>query len=184
MYQDLSRYKFPENFRGRNVFEVQLWWFVQAIFFNLSPQFMYGWRRFLLRLFGAKIGKKVLLRPSVTVTYPWKVEIGDRSWIGDGVVLYSLGKIEIGSDTVISQKCYLSSGSHKHNKMDFLIYQEKITIANQCWLATDVFVANGVTIGKGTVVGARSSVFSNLPPAKVCFGTPAKVVRDRMMEDE
>ena len=97
--QDLSLYKFPKNFRGRNVFVVQTWWFVQAVFFNLSPQFMYGWRRFLLRLFGARIGAGVILRPSVKVTYPWKVRIGDRSWLGDDVVLYSLGEIEIGADT-------------------------------------------------------------------------------------
>lgn len=177
--QDLSKYKFPKDFRGRNVIMVQIWWFVEAVFFNLSPQFMYGWRRFLLRLFGAGIGAGVVLRPSVKVTYPWKLKIGDRSWIGDDVSLYSLGEIEIGADTVISQKCYLSSGSHRYNKTDFPIYSEKITIGDECWLATDVFVACGITVGKGTVVGARSSVFNNLPEGKVCYGNPAKVIRDR-----
>lgn len=181
--QDLSLYRFPKNFRGRNVFVVQTWWFVQAVFFNLSPQFMYGWRRFLLRLFGARIGTGVILRPSVKVTYPWKVRIGDRSWLGDDVVLYSLGEIEIGADTVISQKCYLSAGSHKYNKTAFPIYSEKISIEDECWLATDVFVACGITVGKGTVVGARSSIFNNLPAGKVCYGSPAKVIRDRSNDE-
>ena len=92
--QDLSKFKLPQNFRGRNAFTVQLWWLVQGTFFRMSPQFMYGFRRFLLRLFGAKIGKKVIIRPSVKITYPWKLSIGDSSWIGDDVDLYTLGNIE------------------------------------------------------------------------------------------
>ncbi len=81
--QELNKSKLPKNFRGRNAFVVQLWWIVQSVFFKNSLQFMYGFRRFLLRLFGAKIGKKVIIRPSVKVTYPWRLSIGDYSWIGD-----------------------------------------------------------------------------------------------------
>ena len=102
--QLLNTFKLPENFRGKNAFVVQLWWIVQGTFFRMSPQFLYGFRNFLLRLFGAKIGKKVIIRPTVKITYPWKVSIGDYSWIGDDVVLYSLGEIEIGKNVVISQK--------------------------------------------------------------------------------
>ena len=68
VYQDLNSFKLPSNFRGRNAFTVQLWWLVQSVLFKTSPQFLYGWRNFLLRLFGAKIGKKVIIRPSVKVT--------------------------------------------------------------------------------------------------------------------
>ncbi|MGK7394493.1 MAG: putative colanic acid biosynthesis acetyltransferase [Candidatus Cyclobacteriaceae bacterium M3_2C_046] len=177
--QDLSQFQLPPNFRGRSGIIVQLWWLVQAVFYHGSPQFLYGWRRFLLRLFGAKIGKGVLLRPSSSVTYPWKVKIGDFSWIGDDVVLYSLGPIEIGEHVVISQRSYICTGSHNYDKTDFPIYHQKITIEKQCWLATDVYVAPGITIGAGTVVGARSSVFKNLPANKVCIGSPAKVIKDR-----
>ena len=141
---------------------------------------MYGWRRFLLRLFGAKIGKKVIIRPSATITYPWKVTIGDYSWIGDDVVLYSLGEIEIGNNVVISQKSYLCAASHDYTKEDFPIWAKKITIEDECWLATDVYVAPGITIGKGTVVGARSNVFKDLPPGKVCVGSPARPIKDRI----
>ena len=95
-YQDLSKFEVSKGFRGRSKITVQLWWIVEKTFFAMSPQFFYGWRRFLLRLFGAKIGKKVIIRPSVTTTYPWKLSIGDYSWIGDDVVLYSLGNIIIG----------------------------------------------------------------------------------------
>ena len=103
MHQNLEAYKTPKNFRGRSAITVQLWWIVQTMLFSTSPQIMFGWRRFLLRCFGAKIGKKVLIRPSVKTTYPWNLSIGDYSWIGDEVVLYSLGEIEIGEHTVISQ---------------------------------------------------------------------------------
>tara|TARA_B110000046_G_scaffold54204_1_gene60629 strand:+ start:9686 stop:10228 length:543 start_codon:yes stop_codon:yes gene_type:complete len=179
MMQQLNRFKLPKNFRGRNAFVVQLWWLVQALFFKPSPQFLYGFRRFLLRLFGAKIGKKVIIRPSAQITYPWKVTIGDYSWIGDEVVLYSLGEIEIGANTVISQKSYICTGSHDYLQIDFPIFAKKITIKDECWLATDVFVAPGITIDKGTVVGARSSVYKDLPANKICMGSPTEIIKDR-----
>jgi len=178
-YQNLNTYQTPKDFRGRSKVTVQLWWIVQATLFRLSPQFMYGWRRFLLRSFGAKIGKGVIVRPSAQITYPWKLTIGDYSWIGDEVVLYTLGEIEIGANTVISQRSYICTGTHDYSSSDFRIYAEKITIGDKCWLATDVYVAPNVTIGNGTVVGARSSVFKDLPAAMICIGNPAKPVKDR-----
>ena len=182
LVQDLNKFTLPKNFRGRNVFVVQLWWLVQGTFFKMSPQFMYGFRRFLLRLFGAKIGKKVIIRPTVRITYPWKVSIGNYSMVGDDVVLYSFGDIEIGDNVVISQKSYLCTGSHDYLQIDFPIFAKKITIENQCWLATDVFVAPGITIKEGTVVGSRSSVYKDLPANKVCVGNPAKIIRERLSE--
>lgn len=183
MIQNLKIFKLPKNFRGKNAFTVQLWWFVQALLFKTSPQVCYGWRRFLLRLFGAKIGKNVIIRPTAKITYPWKVTIGDYSWIGDDVVLYSLGDIEIGDNVVVSQKSYLCAASHDYKKEDFPIFDKKIVIEDECWLATDVFVAPGITIKKGTVVGARSSVYKDLPPNKVCVGNPAIIIKEREIAD-
>ena len=179
IYQDLSLYKNPKNFRGKSKLYVQIWWLVQFTVFGLSPQFLYGWRRFLLRLFGANIGKNVIIRPSVKIVYPWKLSIGDNSWIGDNAVLYSLGEIVIGKNAVVSQKSYLCTGSHDYNKIDFPINCKKITVEDECWLATDVYVGPGVTIGKATVVGARSSVFKDLPANKICVGSPVKILKDR-----
>jgi putative colanic acid biosynthesis acetyltransferase WcaF len=177
--QQLNKFKLPKNFRGKNAFIVQLWWIVQGTLFRMSPQFLYGFRRFLLRLFGAKIGKNVIVRPTVKITYPWKISIGDYSWIGDDVVLYSLGEIEIGRNVVISQKSYLCTGSHNYLKSDFPIFAKKITIEDEVWLATDVFIAPGITIGKATVVGARSSVYNSLPENRICIGSPVKVIKKR-----
>ncbi len=179
-FQNLKNFKLPKNFRGKPAWFVQTWWLVQMLFFKTSPQFMYGWRRFLLRCFGATIGKKVMIRPSAHIQFPWKLRVDEYSWIGDGVVLYNLGNIKIGSHTVISQRSYLCAGSHHHNNVDFSIYSKPITIESQCWLAADVFIAPGITVGAGTVVGSRSSVFKSLPAGKVCFGTPAVVIKDRM----
>ena len=136
---------------------------------------MYGFRRFLLRLFGARIGKGVLVRPSVRVTYPWNISIGDYSWIGDEVVLYSLGRIVIGSNCVISQRSYLCAGTHDHGLLTFDISSDEIVVEDQVWVATDVFVAPGLRIGRGCVVGARSSVFTSLEAGYVCFGSPAVI---------
>jgi len=182
MIFELDKFKLPPNFRGKSKWTVQLWWITYALFFKPSPQVLYGWRRFLLRSFGAQIGKNVIIRPSAQITYPWKVKIGDNSWIGDDVVLYSLGEIEIGANTVISQRSYICTGSHDYNKLDFPIYAKKILIEDGCWLATDVFVAPDVTIKKGVIVGARSSVFKDLDSFSIYSGSPAKLIRKRKIE--
>lgn len=181
--QDLRRFRVPPGFRGRSAAVVQLWWIVQATLFGLSPQIAYGWRRWLLRLFGARIGEGVLIRASARVTYPWKVTIGDHAWVGDQAVLYSLGEVSIGANAVVSQRCYLCTGSHDFTRPEFSIYAEPVSIGAEAWLATDVFVAPGVTIGCGTVVGARSSVFSDLPEMMLCRGTPARPLRPRLPGD-
>lgn len=173
---ELNKFVLPKNFRGKNIAVVQLWWFVEGTLFKFSPQFMYPWRRFLLRIFGAKIGKKVIIRPSVKITYPWKVVIGDYSWIGDNVELYSLGNITIGSNTVISQKSYLCTGSHDYNALDFAIFQNPIVIGNSCWIATDVFIAPGVELNDEVVIGARSSVYKSISEKGIYKGNPVNKV--------
>lgn len=178
-YQDLAQFTLPPGFRGRSAVVVQLWWCVQATLFRASPQILYGWRRFLLRLFGARIGRGVLIRPSAKIVFPWKLAIGDYSWIGDEVVLYSLGEIEIGRNSVISQRSYICAGSHDAESMSFAILAPPVRIGSECWIATDVFVNGGVSIGEGTVVGARSTVLHDLPAGMICFGYPASPKRPR-----
>jgi putative colanic acid biosynthesis acetyltransferase WcaF len=179
-YQQLDQFRLPPGFRGRSAVIVQLWWLVQDTLFRWSPQFMYGWRNFLLRLFGAKIGKGVLIRPSVRITYPWKLTIGDYSWVGDHAELYTLGEIQIGAHSAISQNCYLCTGTHNYQQPSFDISAEAIIIEPQVWLASYVFVAPGVRIGEGTVVGVRSSVLHDLPGGMLCYGHPARPVKPRL----
>jgi putative colanic acid biosynthesis acetyltransferase WcaF len=183
--QDLEKFTIPAGFRGRPAWLVQLWWLVQATLFGLSPQFMYAWRNWLLRTFGAAVGVGVHIRPTARITYPWKVSIGDWSWIGDGAVIYSLEHIVIGRNVSISQRCYLCAGSHDYTKADFsyVLDAEKtrIVVEDEVWLANDVFVGPGTTIGRGTVVGARSNVFRSLPAMMVCYGTPAEAKKPRIL---
>lgn len=179
-FQDLSIFRLPKNFRGRSAFVVQLWWFVQSTLFQCSPQFAYGFRNWLLRLFGAKIGINVIVRPSVKITYPWNVAIGNYSWVGDDVVLYSLGEIVIGENSVVSQKSYLCAADHDYLKEDFPIRDRKIIVGDQVWIAADVFIAPGVTVASGAVIGARSSVFRDMPEGMVCYGYPCKPIKPRI----
>jgi putative colanic acid biosynthesis acetyltransferase WcaF len=155
MIQDLRSFRLPESFRGRSALFVQLWWLVQATLFRWSPQVAYAWRRWLLRLFGAKIGKGVLIRSTVEITYPWKLSIGDWSWIGDSVTLYTLGKIDIADNVVISQNSYICSASHDFTSPSFDIFSKSIFIEREAWLASEVFVSPGVRIHRGAVVGVR-----------------------------
>lgn len=180
--QDLSIYKTPKGFRGKSKIKVQFWWVCYALLFKTSPQVLYSWRRFLLRSFGAEIGKGVIIRPSTKITYPWKLKIGNYSWIGDDVVLYSLGNIIIGKNTVISQKSYICTGTHDYSKIDFPIEAHNIIIEDECWLATDVFISPGVIIKKGTVVGARSTVINDLDSNSVYVGSPARFIKKRTIE--
>lgn len=180
-YQDLKLFRVPDTFRGRSKITTQLWWIVQSTLFSWSPQVLYGWRRFLLRLFGAKIGKGVLIRSTAKITYPWNVEIGDYSWIGEDNVLYSLGKITIGKHVALAHKVYLNTGGHDYKQKSFDIFAEPVNIGDECWLTNDVYIAPGVSLSKGTIVAARSSVLKSIyEEGKICAGTPARIIKDRL----
>jgi putative colanic acid biosynthesis acetyltransferase WcaF len=183
-YQDLSRFRLSPGERGRPKWFIFLWGIVQATLFRYSPRPLYGWRRFLLRAFGAEIGKQVLFRPTASVTYPWNVSIGDYSWIGDRTSLYSLGPIRIGCHVAIAHDVYLCTGLHDYERMTFDQSTRPVRIEDECWIPNDVFVAPGVTIGRGCVVGARSTVLFDLPEGMICYGSPAKPVRPRRVAGE
>ncbi|HEX3659999.1 MAG TPA: putative colanic acid biosynthesis acetyltransferase [Acidobacteriaceae bacterium] len=182
--QDLSSFALPKNFRGRPAWFVQLWWIVQATLFRMSPQVLYGWRRFLLRLFGAKIGRGVIIRPTAEITYPWKLTLGDHCWIGDHATLYTLGEISIGNNAVVSQHCYLAAATHDYTQPTFDMLAKPIIVEPEAWLATRVFVAPGVTVGRGAVVGACSVVLKDVPAMMICAGYPAQALRARVPNSE
>jgi putative colanic acid biosynthesis acetyltransferase WcaF len=140
---------------------------------------MFGWRNWLLRLFGANIGVGVLIRPTVRITYPWKLTIGDHSWIGDFAELYTLGPIHIGKNAVVSQYCYLCTGSHDMSALAFDIFAKTITVEDEAWIAAGVFVHPGVTIGRGSVIAARSIVRRDTEDFGVYAGEPLRMLRDR-----
>ncbi|NJO40371.1 MAG: colanic acid biosynthesis acetyltransferase WcaF [Cyanobacteria bacterium CRU_2_1] len=171
---DLRHYDQSNFDRGRSGWVILLWWLVQAIVFPLTPHAFQSARVVLLRSFGAQIGRGVIIRPTARFTYPWKVSIGDFSWIGDDVVLYSLDRIQIGKHCVISQKSYLCTGSHDIQDPAFGLKTAPIQIGNGVWVATDCFIAPGVQIGANAVIGARSNVLKNIPEQQVCWGNPCR----------
>lgn len=182
VYQNLRAFRLPHGFRGRPAVVVQAWWLVQATFFRWSPQFAYGFRRWLLRLFGAQVGMGVIVRPTVTITYPWHVSIGDFAWVGDDVCLYSLGKIEIGENAVVSQGTYVCAGDHDYSQPDFPIRARGVVIEPEVWVAAECYLAPGTVVGRGAVIGARSAVFSNMPAGFVCVGSPSRPIKVREMK--
>ncbi|HEY9631064.1 MAG TPA: hormogonium polysaccharide biosynthesis acetyltransferase HpsU [Coleofasciculaceae cyanobacterium] len=171
---DLRQYDQTGFDRGRPGWQILLWWLVQSIAFPLTPHFANSTRAALLRRFGAQVGQGVIIRPTARFTYPWKVGLGDYSWIGDNVVLYSLDRIEIGQHCVISQKSYLCTGSHDIQDPAFGLKTAPIVIGNGVWVASDCLIAAGVTIGANAVIGARSLVTQNMPNQQVCWGSPCR----------
>ncbi|MDO7907206.1 putative colanic acid biosynthesis acetyltransferase [Paenibacillus sp. JX-17] len=179
----LDRYDQSWYSRGRGGMIVLLWWFIQGTLFRFSLHPMYRWRAFLLRLFGADVGRGVQVRSTAKFTYPWKVRIGEYSWIGDHVEFYSLDEIQVGSHCVISQNSYLCTGSHNIRDPHFGLVTKPITIGDGAWIASDVFVYPGVDIGVMGAVAARSTVTRNVPSNEIHAGTPASFVKHRFLED-
>jgi len=158
------------------------WRWVQATAFRFSPWVANGWRAWLLRRFGARVGPSCVIRPSVRVEVPWNLDMGEHASLGEFAIVYSLGKITIGPRASISQYVHLCAGSHDLSRWDLPLTRDPIDIGPDTWIGADAFVGPGVRIGEGTVVGARSSVFKDLSAWKVCVGNPAKPIKDRVLE--
>jgi putative colanic acid biosynthesis acetyltransferase WcaF len=159
-----------------------VWGLVYVFLFRFSPRPCHAWRAFLLRLFGAKIGKGVHIYPAVQIWAPWNLEVGDETGVGNGAILYTQGKIILGKRVVISQGVHLCSGSHDYTKSGFPLFTKDIIVEDQAWVAAEAFVHCGVTIGEGAVIGARSVVSKNMPAWMVCAGHPCKPIKERVLE--
>lgn len=164
--------------RGEKVRRL-LWAIVAATLFRGSFHNFYGFRAALLRMFGAKLGRNVRIRRTVIIEVPWNLDIGDDVSIGDAAILYSLGPITIGARSFLSQYAHLCAGTHDPMDKNYPLLRPPITIGTDCWIAADAFVGPGVTIGDRTVVGARASVFSDLPSDVIAVGNPAKPSKPR-----
>lgn len=179
MKVDLSKYDQSWFDRGRPGYVIALWWIVQDTLFRCSIHNMYGWRNFILRCFGAKIGKKVKIRRKCEITYPWKLEVGDNTWIDDEVLIYNLDKITIGSNCSITRRSFLCTGNHDIKDPKFGLIVKPIIIEDGVWIQAESFLAQGIKIGKNCIIGARSSVFKDLKSETICYGSPCEIVRYR-----
>ncbi len=156
-----------------------LWGLVYRLLFRPSPRNLHGWRNWLLRLFGAKLHRTSRVYPRARIWAPWNLTMAEHACLGDDVDCYCVAPVTIGASTTVSQYGYLCAATHDYKDPRHPLIPRPITIGARCWLAADVFVGPGVSIADGTVVGARSSVFSDLPEWVVAMGTPAKPVGKR-----
>jgi len=156
-----------------------IWRCVYAILFRPSPEFLHGWRRLLLCTFGARLSPSARVYPSARVWAPWNLEMGPHSCLGRQVDCYNVARIRIGARSTISQYSYLCGATHDYTKATYPLLAGAIIIDDDCWLGADVFVGPHVHIGPGTVIGARSSVYGDLPSWSVAVGNPAKVIKPR-----
>ena len=159
----------------------ELWRLVQATLFRWSPRPLHGFRAGLLRFFGATVPEpsQVVVFPTARITFPWRLTLEPRSMVGPGVTLYNPGPITLRRGANLSQGCHLCAGSHDYRLWSMPLTARPIVIGENAWLAAEVFVGPGVTIGELCVVGARSVVVRDLPAATVCAGNPCVPVKDR-----
>jgi putative colanic acid biosynthesis acetyltransferase WcaF len=155
------------------------WGVVYTLLFRPSPEILHGWRRALLRLFGARIDSAARVYPTARVWAPWNLELLPHACIGRAVDVYNVAPVRVGARSTVSQYTYLCGATHDHTQSSYPLIPGHITIGDDCWVAADAFVGPGVTIHDGVVVGARSSVFADLPPWTVCVGTPARPAKPR-----
>ncbi len=156
-----------------------LWAMVQATLFRCSFHTWYGWRRFLLRRFGARLHDTAAVRRTVRVECPWNLAMGRNSSLGDFVIAYCLGPVTIGDRVSVSQYSHLCAGSHDYTKPNMPLLRPPITIGDDVWIAADAFVGPGVEVGAGAVLGARAVAMKRLKPWTVYLGNPAQPVRPR-----
>lgn len=174
---DVNANRSMQKYRPKEQLGRVFWGIVQPAF-RFSPRQLWGWRRLLLRLFGAKVGHGVHIYPTVKITMPWNLKIEDLVAIGDHARLYALGEISIGQGATISQYAHLCAGSHDVSRTDRKLLKDPVVVGNGAWIAADSFVGPGVTIGSGAIVGARAVAVRDVADLTTVVGNPAQVVSD------
>ncbi len=166
--------------RGRSIFVESIWIIIQKLFVSSWIPGSYH-RCFLLRLFGANIGHKVNIKPGVKIKFPWKLSIGEFSWIGENVWIDNLSPVNIGKNCCISQGAYLCTGSHDWSHPHFNLITKSIIIENGAWIAAKSIIAPGVFVGEGAILTLGSIATKDMEKWMIYCGNPAKPLRKRVM---
>jgi len=175
---DLSIYDNSDFDRGAPRSKEAAWTLARFLFFQNAFPWPSSLRCALLRAFGAKVGRAVVIRANVNISFPWRLAIGDHVWIGEDVGTLTLAQVTIESNVCISQRVYLCTGSHDFRQEDFKLQVAPITVREGSWIAAASFIAPGVEIGSGAIVSAGSVVFENVAPKTFVRGNPATVVSE------
>lgn len=169
------------NWTAKDKFKRAMWECVYALIWPRFFRFLSPLRVCLLRAFGAQIDGPVLIMDRVRVWMPWNLQMGPYSTIGSSCEIYNFGKVAIGSNTVVSQRVYLCTASHDYERKDMPLFWKSIEIGDEVWIAAECFVAPGVKIGGGAVIGARSVVTKNIEPWTVNAGVPCAFIKKRIL---
>ncbi|MEJ5310876.1 MAG: DapH/DapD/GlmU-related protein [Anaerolineae bacterium] len=160
-----------------------LWWLVSALLFKTTPRNFGAWRRFLLRCFGAKLGRDVQVYSGAKIWAPWNLQMGDFSCMDDDVDCYNADRVSIGKNAIVSRGACLCTATHDYTDPAFPSVTHPITIGDNAWIAARAFVFPGITVGAGAVVGACAVVTHDVPPGAIVAGNPAKPIANRETGD-
>lgn len=152
-------------------------WAIAHPLFRFSPRIFWGWRRMLLRAFGAQIGPAVHIYPTARITIPWHLRIDEGAAVGDGAILYALGPIHIGARATVSQGAHLCGGTHDWRDPARPLIRAPISVGQDAWVCAEAFVGPGVRIGDGAILGARAVAMRDLPAGHIGQGNPMQVRR-------
>lgn len=178
MQTDTAANRKMQNYSKRE-WLLRLWWMLLKPLFRFSPFFMYGWRRWILTLAGAKLGRNVRFANQAQITFPWQLSVGEYTAVGADARLYNLGAIRIGARVTISQMAHLCAGTHDYNDTAMPLIKSTIVVEDDAWICADAFVGPDVVVGQGAVVGARAVVMQDVPAWAVMSGNPATCMRQR-----
>lgn len=165
--------------RGKPKWIEIVWYVFKMIFFLTAIPWPNGIKIKVLKAFGARVGNGVVIKPRVNIHFPWKLYIGDFSWIGEEVFILNFEEITIGANCCISQRAFLCGGNHNFKDPSFGYRNGPIRVEDGAWIGAQTFVAPNVTIGKEAVITAGSIVNDSMPDAKICGGFPCAVIKNR-----
>ena len=157
------------------------WYFTNIFFFKNSLNISSGLKVFLLKLFGARIGKGVVIKPAVNIKYPWKLQIGNYSWIGERVWIDNLSDVLIGESVTLSQAAMILTGSHDHTKESFDFISLPVVLEDGAWIGARAVVYGGVTCYTHSILGINAVAESNLNAYTIYKGNPAVPVLARLI---
>jgi putative colanic acid biosynthesis acetyltransferase WcaF len=161
--------------------KIFIWYFINVLFFQNPLNPFSGLKVFILKIFGAKIGNNVLLKPSINIKYPWKLTIGDYAMIGENVWIDNLDDVIIGNNVCLSQGVMLLCGNHNYNKSSFDLMIGKIILEDGVWLGAKSIVCSNVICKSHSILTVNSTATHNLEPYSIYRGTPAVKIRDRII---
>lgn len=176
---DIRANRRAEKWTKRELVVRSIWEVLRGPLFHWTPRVCWGWRRVVLRAFGARIGTNVRVHPTVQIDIPWTLALRENSSVGDRAILYGLGEISIGRDVTVSQRAHLCAGTHDFRRPDMALIKSPIDIGDGVWICADAFVGPGTKIGRLAVVGARAVVVRDVPERAIVAGNPAREIGRR-----